>query len=108
LLIVNRIFGGTSGKYFVYLGYKLLFMAMMKSMKRMGPTNQMSDTTGVPSWAGKINKRTIAEIKSPELGDKRREMEAMKLKESMKKYKKAYAADQAEMGNIVKFQKDKK
>lgn len=83
-------------------------MAMMKSMKRMGPTNQMSDTTGVPSWASKINERTIAEIKKPELGSKRREMEEMKLKESMKKYKKAYASDQAAMGNIVKFQKDKK
>jgi hypothetical protein len=83
-------------------------MAMMKSMKRMGPTNQMSDTTGVPSWAAKINKRTIAEIKKPELGEKRREVEELKLKEAMKKYKKAYTADQESMGNIVKFQKDKK
>jgi len=83
--------------------------AMVKSMKKpMGPTNQMSDTTGVPSWASKVNAQTLAEIKKPELGEKRRELEAAKLKESMKKFKKAYSADQEAMGNIVKFQKDKK
>ena len=82
---------------------------LMSAMKKMGGEKMPSrDTTDVPSWAAKVNERTIAEIKKPELGNKRREMEALKLKEAMKKYKKSYAMDQELMGNIVKFQKDKK
>ena len=84
---------------------------MVKSMKKsmsFSKSTGASDTTGVPSWASKVNAQTLAEIKKPALGEKRRELEAAKLKESMKKFKKAYSADQEAMGNIVKFQKDKK
>lgn len=80
----------------------------MKKPISFSKSTTASDTTDVPSWASKINARTVAEMKTPALGEKRREAEALKLKEGMKKFKKDYTADQSAMGNIVKFQKDKK